>query len=172
MYFMSSVLALAGTRGSDAFVELLIFCRMAAADGARLVMQMTGRMVGADQKPLGLCGIEVEDAGFAMVDPEYCMKVFCHWFLPGGRLNVYVWVQGRGSTKLHGLKCCDDIGFAQLQPHDQSVVLAIDEHWNAGMRHDLHSLATQQETAKPPVAMRAHDNQIAALMSAVSMMAR
>jgi hypothetical protein len=66
--------------------EFLVFRSVSAADGARLVVQMAGWMIGMDSVLLGLRGIEMKDSGFPMIDPKHRMIVGCHWhFLQGCR---------------------------------------------------------------------------------------
>jgi hypothetical protein len=65
--------------GFDGVVqEFLIFGRMSAADRIGLVMDMPRGIVRFDDDPIGLKPVEMEDARFAVIDPDDCVGVGAH----------------------------------------------------------------------------------------------
>jgi len=68
-------------RCGNAFEELLIFRCVSAADDTGFVVQMTGRTIRVHRNSVGLCRIEMKDAGLTMVNPDDRMIVGCHGLL-------------------------------------------------------------------------------------------
>jgi hypothetical protein len=64
--------------GCDIVQEGLIFGRMAAADGIGLVMNVSRRIVRVDDDLIGLKPVEIENASFAMIDPDDRVGVGAH----------------------------------------------------------------------------------------------
>ena len=59
-----------GEGGDDLMQVFLIFARVAAADGVRLVVNVTRRVVWMYDDDIGVRRVEMEYAGFVMVDPD------------------------------------------------------------------------------------------------------
>lgn len=55
--------------------KVLIFEGAPASDDAGFVMQMPSRVVGPNGAGIGVCGTEIKDARFVMVNPHRCMIV-------------------------------------------------------------------------------------------------
>jgi hypothetical protein len=67
-----------GDGGGDLMEKVLIFGDMPATQRVCLVMDMVGRIVGAENQPIDLRRIEMEDSRLMMIDPDNGMIMARH----------------------------------------------------------------------------------------------
>jgi hypothetical protein len=94
-------------RFGDRLKESVILRRMPAADAVRLVVDMSGWMLGVENQLVDIRRANMKDARFMMIDPDHGMKMLAHKTPPGrfGAPAKQAAITGNLTARAHGRSC-------------------------------------------------------------------